>query len=244
MKMILAGGSGQVGTILTRAFKRDGHEVIIFSRKPLKTQARVVQWDGRTLGPWKQELEGADVVINLAGRSENCRYTEENRQEIMNSRVESTRVLGQAIARCSRPPRIWFQSSTATIYSHRFDAANDEITGMIGGSEGNVPDSWRFSIRVAKAWEKAVTEGGTYPQTRIALLRSAVVMSPDKGGIFDVLTDLVRVGLGGRAGNGKQFVSWIHEYDFVTAIYWLIEQETLSGPVNIASPNPYPTPSS
>jgi uncharacterized protein (TIGR01777 family) len=200
----------------------------------------VVSWDGRTLGLWAQELEGADVVINLAGRSVNCRYNVQNRQEMMQSRVDSTRVVGQAIAKASRPPRIWLQASTATIYAHRYDAPNDELTGIIGGSEPDVPDTWRFSISVAQAWERAVTDVGTLPHTRTVLLRSAMTMSPDQGGVFDVLSGLVRMGLGGRAGDGRQYVSWIHEADFVRAIYWLIEQESLSGPVNLAAPNPLP----
>ena len=229
-----------MGAILSRAFRHDGHDVILLSRHPRATQEREVSWDGRTLGLWTQELEGADVVINLAGRNVNCRYSIGNRQEIMQSRVNSTHAVGQAIAKASRPPRIWLQASTATIYAHRYDAPNDEFTGIIGGTEPNAPDTWRFSINVAQAWEKSVADAGTLPQTRTVLLRSAMTMSPDQGGVFDVLSGLVRVGLGGRAGNGRQYVSWIHETDFVRAVYWLIEQESLSGPVNLAAPHPLP----
>jgi uncharacterized protein (TIGR01777 family) len=240
MKVVLAGGSGQVGMILSRAFRHNGHDVVVLSRRPDAAHGKVVRWNARTLSSWTQELEGAEVVINLAGRSVNCRYNTQNRQEIMQSRVDSTRAVGEAIAKATHPPRVWLQASTATIYAHRYDAPNDEFTGIIGGSEPDVPDTWRFSISVAQAWERAVADTGTLPHTRTVLLRSAMTMSPDQGGVFDVLSGLVRMGLGGRAGDGRQYVSWIHEADFVRAVYWLIEQESLSGPVNLAAPNPLP----
>jgi uncharacterized protein (TIGR01777 family) len=185
------------------------------------------------------EIEGADVVINLAGRSVNCRYNARNRRDILESRVESTRVLGEAIARASRPPAVWLQMSTATIYAHRFDAANDEATGIVGGLEADTPDTWRFSIDVATAWERALDEAAT-PGTRKVKLRSAMMMSPDRGGVFDVLLRLVRLGLGGAAGEGRQYVSWIHDRDFVRAISWLIEHDDMEGAVNLAAPHPVP----
>jgi len=237
MKIILAGGSGQVGTLLARAFHRDRHEVVVFSRKPARVPWRSVSWDGHSFGPWTDELEGADVVINLAGRSVNCRYYAQNRREIMESRIASTQILGQAIARAKHPPRLWFQTSTATIYAHRFDAPNDETTGILGGNEPGVPETWRFSIEVAKAWEQAAH---TVSGTRLVLLRSAIVMSPDRGGAFDILSKLVRWGLGGRNGTGRQYVSWIHEIDFIRAVYWIIEHDSLKGPVNLSAPNPLP----
>ena len=166
-------------------------------------------WDGATLGTWEKEVDGCDVVINLAGRSVNCRYTPHNRREILESRLVPTRIVGQAIAQASRPPRVWLQSSTATIYAHRYDAANDEASGLIGGSEPNAPSTWRFSIDVARAWERAFNDAVT-PGTRKIAMRSAVTMSPDSGGIFDTLLGLVRRGLGGTAGDGRQFVSWVH----------------------------------
>jgi uncharacterized protein (TIGR01777 family) len=239
MRILIAGGSGQVGVLLARAFQADGHEVVVLSRSPATAPWRVVAWDARTLGSWTSELEGADVVINLAGRNVNCRYTPENRREIMESRVASTRVVGQALAHCHRPPPIWLQASTATIYAHRFNAPNDELTGVIGGNEVNAPASWRFSINVATMWEAAATET-VPPGTRLVLLRSAMIMSPDAGGIFATLLRLVRFGLGGPVDGGKQYVSWIHERDFVRAMYWLIEHAELSGPVNVAAPNPLP----
>ena len=239
MKIIIPGGSGQVGTILARAFHQAGHEIIILSRKPAAAPWRVVEWDAETPGNWTTELERADAVINMAGRSVNCRYNAENRRLIKESRVKSTRILGEAIARASHPPRVWLQSGTATIYAHRYDAPNDEATGILGGSEPNSPDTWRFSIDVATSWEQALNESTT-PYTRKVLLRSAMVMSPDHGGVFDTLLKLVRYGLGGKAGDGRQYVSWIHDQDFIRAVDWLIKQEELEGPVNLAAPNPVP----
>jgi hypothetical protein len=239
MKIVLPGGSGQVGTMLARAFRGDGHEVVVLSRSPSAGAWRTVAWDARTLGPWAAELEGADVVINLAGRSVNCRYNATNRRAILDSRVDSTRVLGEAIAGCARPPRVWLQSSTATIYAHRFDAPNDEATGIVGGDEPGAPDTWRFSIDVARAWERTLDEA-VVPGTRRVALRSAMVMSPDRGGIFDVLLGLVRRGLGGKSGDGRQYVSWIHHVDFVNAVRWIIDHDDFAGPVNLASPAPLP----
>jgi uncharacterized protein len=239
MKIVIPGGTGQVGTLLARAFSADGHDVVILSRGGGKSPGRVVLWDAATIAPWAEEIDGADVVINLAGHNVNCRYSAKNRRLIKESRVNSTRVVGQAIAGAARPPRVWLQASTATIYAHSYDRANDEATGILGGDEPNAPDSWRFSIDVAKAWEQAASEMKTL-RTRLVLLRSAMTMSPDPGGIFDVLLRLVRFGLGGTAGDGRQYVAWIHERDFIRAVSWLIEHEQLAGPVNIAAPNPVP----
>jgi uncharacterized protein (TIGR01777 family) len=199
----------------------------------------MIKWDGETIGKWAEEFEGADAIINLAGQSVNCRYTPENRKLITDSRLKSTKVVGQAIVQAWTPPRVWLQASTATIYSHRYDAPNDEETGIIGGAETNVPDAWRFSIDVATSWERALKESPT-PNTRRVAMRSAIVMHPDAGSPFDIILRLVKLGLGGAAGDGKQFMSWIHETDFVRAVLWLIEHEELEGPVNLASPNPLP----
>ena len=239
MKIVIPGGSGQVGTILSRAFHAAGHEVVVLSRSPHVRAWRVVQWDGATLGNWHREIDGCDVVINLAGRSVNCRYHSRNREEILQSRLSSTRAVGQAIAQAARPPRVWLQASTATIYAHRYDAANDERTGILGGNEANAPSAWVFSIEVARAWERAVHEAVT-DGTRKVVLRSAMTMSPDRGGVFDTLLRLARFGLGGPAGDGRQFVSWIHYEDFVKAVRWLIDHDEVSGFVNVAAPSPIP----
>lgn len=239
MKIVIAGGSGQIGRILARAFTADAHEVVVLSRGNQESKWRTVKWDAETLGDWVNEVDNSDIVINLAGKSVNCRYNSENRKEIIESRVKSTKILGAAIEKSLKPPKVWLQSSTATIYAHRYDQPNDEITGIIGGNEPNALATWNFSIEVAKKWEQAANECVT-PQTRKVLTRSAMVMSPDKDGVFDVLLSLVRKGLGGTSGDGRQYVSWIHEEDFVRAVYWLIEREDLSGAINIASPNPLP----
>lgn len=239
MKVIVAGGTGQVGTLLVRRMVARGDEVVVLTRKPGASPWRQVAWDGASLGPWTSELDGADVVVNLAGRSVNCRYTQKNLDEMMRSRVDSTRVVGRAIAMAPRPPRAWLQMSTATIYAHRLDAANDEIAGIIGGSEPGVPDYWAFSVAIAKAWEVAQSESAT-PGTRQVQLRAAMVMSPDEGGIFDVLATLAKRGLGGAVGGGEQYVSWIHEADFCAATELLIGRDDLSGAFNLAAPGPLP----
>jgi len=239
VKIVIPGGSGHVGTLLARALASRGDDVVVLSREPRSAPWRVARWDGRTVGEWSEEIDGADVVINLAGRSVNCRYTPAHRAEIMDSRVESTRAVGTAIANSRTPPRVWLQASTATIYAHRYDAPNDEASGVIGGSEPNVPDTWRFSIDVARAWEAALDEANV-PGTRKVALRSAIIMSPEDGGAFATLMELVGRGLGGRAGDGLQYVSWIHDSDFVRAVLWIIAHDGLAGVVNVSSPNPLP----
>jgi len=179
MKVVIPGGSGQVGTILARAFQRDGREVVVLSRTARKASWGVVTWDATTTGLWVKEIDGADVVINLAGRSVNCRYTPQNRETIKESRVRSTQIVGKAIAAAKRPPRVWLQASTATIYAHRYDAPNDEATGILGGGEPDVPATWRFSIDVASAWERELDDA-IVPHTRKVKLRSAVTLSPDR----------------------------------------------------------------
>jgi Predicted nucleoside-diphosphate sugar epimerase len=247
MKLILAGATGQIGRMLLRdlAGERDAsHELIMLTRAtkslPAETRlpgVRVITWDARSLGPWADEIDGADAVINLAGRSVNCRYTKTNLAEMLSSRVESTRVIGEAIARAKQPPRVWLQMSTATIYAHRFDAPNDDMTGILGGSEPDAPRYWDKSIEIARAWEETLFASPT-PRTRKVALRAAMVMSPDRSGVFDTLARLAQRGLGGAHGSGRQYVSWIHEYDFVAAIRFLLAHEELSGPVNLSSPEP------
>jgi uncharacterized protein len=242
MKIVIPGGTGHIGRFLSRALAEGGHEVVVLSRQDnpdTPPGVRTISWDGRTSGQWAAEVDGCAAVINLAGRSVNCRYTPANLRAMMDSRVESARVVGQAIEGASAPPRVWLQMSTATIYAHRFDAPNDEATGILGGEEADVPSYWAFSVDIAKAWEKAQQEALT-PHTRKVALRTSIVMSPDRGGAFDMLLRMVRLGLGGPVAGGKQFVSWIHDEDMVRAVEFLLDCEDLTGPVNLAAPNPLP----
>ncbi|GAA5040141.1 DUF1731 domain-containing protein [Streptomyces siamensis] len=237
MKVVIPGGTGQVGTVLRRALSAAGHEVVVLTRRP--TRRGEVPWDGRTLGPWADVIDGSDLVVNLAGRSVSCRYTAPNLRAMMDSRVESARVVGEAIAAAAVPPRVWMQMSTATIYAHRFDAAHDERHGVLGGAEPGVPGYWAYSVDIAKAWEREQERAET-PGTRKVALRSAMVMSPDPGGVFDVLLRLARLGLGGPVAGGAQYVSWIHDRDFVRAVEFLADREDIAGPVNLAAPAPLP----
>lgn len=241
MKTIIAGGRGHVGAVLLRAFAAKGIETVVLSRstRPIKNATRVVEWDGETLGDWQHEIDGADVVINLAGRSVDCRYHARNLADMLESRLRSTSVIGEAITAARKPPTVWLQAGTATIYAHRYDAANDETAGIIGGNEPGSPPKWNASVGIARAWEVALERAET-PHTRKVMMRSAMVMSADKGSVFDVLATLARRGLGGTIGDGKQFVSWVHEDDFVKAVGWLIKHDEFEGAVNIAAPEPLP----
>jgi uncharacterized protein (TIGR01777 family) len=238
-KVVIAGGSGLLGTLLARRFHQGGVEVVVLSRHPTLAPWRVIEWDGRSLGAWAGEISGADAVINLAGRNVNCRYGDSNREEILRSRLDSTRIIRKAIAIAANPPRVWLQMSTATIYAHRTDAANDEFTGIIGGDEPDVPASWRFSTDVAKQWEAEVNSAAL-PRTRRVILRTAIVMAPQRNGTFALLRRLVRLGMGGRAAGGRQFMSWIHHLDFVRAVDYLIGRDDIRGIVNVAAPKPLP----
>jgi hypothetical protein len=180
-----------------------------------------------------------DVVINLTGRSVNCRYNAGNRRQILESRLRSTEVLGEAIRGLAHPPKVWMNASTATIYRHSFDRAMDEASGEIGGREAGAPASWRFSIDVAARWEASFF-GVVTPRTRKVALRGGMVMGPDPSGIFGQLLRLVHLGLGGAAGRGKQYMSWIHDRDFARAVDYLIEHEEIDGVVNVTAPTPLP----
>jgi uncharacterized protein (TIGR01777 family) len=238
-RIVLAGGSGHVGRMLAARFHRQGDKVTVIARHAHSGSWQTLLWDGRSLGEWTEVIDGADVVINLAGRSVNCRYNKANRREIMESRIEPTRMIGKAIGQSGRPPALWMNASTATIYRHALDRPMDEATGELGGSEADAPSTWKFSIDVATSWENAFNEIAT-PSTRKIALRSSMIMSPDRDGIFDTLRKLVSLGLGGKAGSGRQYISWIHEDDFFNAIDFLITRPDLDGPVNVCSPNPLP----
>jgi uncharacterized protein (TIGR01777 family) len=224
-----------VGQFLGPWLRNAGHEVVVLTRSPKTDTApiRQVEWDGKTIGPWARELDSAQAVINLAGRSVNCRYHVRNRRLMMDSRLDSTRILGEAIARCQNSPRVWLNASTATIYKHTFGPAWNE-DGEIG-STAEAKDE--FSIEIATAWEREFAKANT-PATRKVALRSAMVLGHGSNSVFPVMRRLVRLGLGGKLASGKQFVSWIHEIDFCRAIDWLLAQEEFNGVVNLAAPNP------
>ena len=234
-KIILAGGSGFLGQALAAHFIREGHAVTVLTRSPGAPTSGVHEmfWDGCTLGGWRRELEGAAAVINLTGRSVNCRYHELNRSMIMESRIRPTRIIGEAIAKCQTPPAVWLNTSTATIYQHTYGPAWDENGNICGIPEARD----EFSVKVAMNWESALNEVQT-PATRKVALRAAMVLGRDQNSIFPMLCRLAQFGLGGKMGDGRQFVSWIHQLDFCRAVEWLISRDDLSGPVNICSPDP------
>ena len=234
-RILIAGGSGFLGGVLAEHFATRGTEVSILTRKatPKTGSVRHVAWDGATLGEWTQELENAHALINLAGVSVNCRYHARNRRLLIDSRLNSTRVLGEAIARCTHPPPVWLNSSTATIYKHTFGPAWDEA-GEIGGCAAAKD---LFSVHVATEWERVFNEART-PRTRKVALRSAMVLGHAKNSVLPNMLRMGRLGLGGRMAGGRQFVSWIHQDDFCRAVEWTLDHEDLSGAVNLAAPNP------
>lgn len=236
--IILAGGSGFLGNELAKYFSVLGWQVVILTRSPKSRTDGVkeVVWDAKSLGDWVRELDGATAVVNLTGRSVDCRYTAKNRREIMESRVNSTRVVGEAIAQCKNPPRVWLNSSTATVYQHTFGKPHDESSREMD-SATDAKDA--FSVEVAQAWEKALDEAKT-PNTRKVALRTSMVLGLGRNSVFPVLRRLTKLGLGGRQGSGKQFVSWIHVEDFSRAIEWIIAHDELHRSINQCAPNPLP----
>lgn len=236
-KIILAGGSGFLGGALAKHFLALAADVVILTRSPKARPdaAREVAWDARTVGDWARELEDADAVINLTGKSVDCRYTAANRREIIASRVESTRAVGAAIAQCAQPPRAWLNASSATLYRHTFDTPMDE-----NAPQGATPEAKDgFSIEVIRQWEQALNEATT-PHTRKVALRTTMILGNAPNSVFPVLRRLTRFGLGGRMGSGRQYVSWMHQTDFCRAVEWILAHEDISGPVNFAAPNPLP----
>ena len=244
LRIVLPGGSGQVGRMLARFFQERGHHVTVITRGPYTAPWQTVHWDGLTLGPWVETLEGADVCIHLSGRSVNCRATARNRRELYDSRIGPTRLLHQAFACLVNPPRLWMNASTATIYRHSLDKAMDEATGEIGGNElisprRRAPEKWNWTVELVKDWESAFF-GAATPRTRKIALRTALVFSPAPGSVFATLSHLVRAGLGGTQGNGHQLVSWMHESDYARALEFLMNHEDIDGPVNLSAPHPLP----
>lgn len=232
--VLIFGGSGHIGAAMRRHLDPERYRIKNITRRPRTPED--VAWDGKTKGEWTKLLETSDVVVNLAGRRVHCRYNAENLQEMMDSRIDSTRVLGEAIAECQNPPAVWLQSSTATLYAHTFGPPNDDVSGVIGGNEPGLPDVWRYSLKIARNWEEELDRAST-PHTRKVAMRMAVMMGTDRDSAFDIFSRLTRVGLGGQLSSGRQFVSWIHERDLVRGMQFLIESD-LAGPVNLAAPNP------
>lgn len=225
--MIIAAGTGFLGNVLTDHFKNE-YEIVVLTRGKAQTtnNIRYVNWDAKTITGWETVLEGADVLINLAGKSVDCRYTEANKSEIMASRVDSTVILDKAVQQCTNPPKHWLNSSTATIYRHSVDKQMDEATGEIGHD---------FSMNVAKVWEKAFFRNEVTGTIKTAL-RTSIVLGQN-GGAFIPLKKLAQFGLGRRQGSGWQFVSWIHEKDFARAVEFIINKQ-MEGAVNVVSPTP------
>jgi len=239
--IVIPGGSGFLGRTLAKWFSKQGDQVIILSRTDQAIEnARVVLWDAKSLGPWTKELEASDLIINLTGRSVNCRYNNENQAQMINSRVDSTLVLGKAIAQCNTPPPVWMNSSTATIYRHRYDAPNDEFNGLYG-SEKEAKDA--FSLEVAHAWEDAFQQAykdNNLRNTRGIILRSAMIFGNEPGGVYETLRKLTKLHLGGMMGHGRQYVSWMHATDFCRSLDWLYDNKNAEGIYNLCSPKPVP----
>ncbi len=231
-RLVIPGGSGFLGLELARFFSEKGWEVSILSRNKKADQGAIkfFQWDGKTLGDWVKQIDGADVVVNMAGRTVNCRYNEKNKKQILDSRIDSTRVLGQAIANAAKPPSVWINSSSATIYEDTRGElpANDEYKGKIGTD---------FSMNICKAWEKEF-KAAELPNVRKIALRTAIVIGKEKGGALEYLINLTKLWLGGTQGSGEQFVSWVHLRDFARVVAFLIEKEHIAGVVNCAAPHP------
>jgi uncharacterized protein len=249
LRVVIPGGSGQVGRLLAGYLQERGHCVTVLTRAPFTAPWQTVHWDGLTLGPWVETLEGADVCIHLSGKSVNCRATARNRRALHDSRIGPTLLLHCAFAELKDPPRLWMNASTATIYRHSLDRPMDE-SGEIGGNEPigghelpgakrRAPEKWNWTVQLVKDWEAAFF-GAETPGTRKVALRTSLVFSPALGNVFTVLSRLARIGLGGTQGNGRQMVSWMHEVDFARAVEFLIEHVEMEGPVNLAAPHPLP----
>lgn len=228
-KLVIAGGSGFLGQELITYFKAAYDRIVVLTRSADRDEGNVVyrNWDARTPGNWCADLEGATAVINLCGKSVDCRYTGKNKAEILASRVDSTRVIGEAISRTVKPPQLWINGASATIYQHSQETPMTENCGIIGSG---------FSVEICKAWEKTFQES-TLPLTRKINLRISMVLG-NTGGVIPVLKDLVKKRLGGTMGKGTQQVSWIHIGDFCQSIAWMIENKNAKGIYNIVSPQP------
>lgn len=229
MKIIVAGGTGYLGNLLTNHFIKDKkNSIYILSRKHIinKVNITYLKWDGKTAGYWTKFLEGADVVINLVGKSVNCRYTKTNKAKIYNSRIDSTSLLCKVVQELKYPPKLFIQSSSATIYRHSEDKFMTEKLGEIGED---------FSMDVCKKWESTFN-AYQFKNTQKIITRTSIVIG-ENGGAFPIIKRLTKFGFGGKQGSGKQFISFITEDDFVNAIQFLIQQNE-SGIYNLCVPNP------
>ena len=225
MNITIAGGTGFLGKSLYSYFSKMGHRVHILTRKPKKSNE--VFWDGKFSEDWLYQIKETDVLINLCGKSVDCRYNEQNKREIIESRINPTLALHEAIDSGEMKPTVWLNASSATIYIHAETRLMDEENGVIGDD---------FSMNVCKAWESAFFSKN-YPDTRQVALRTSIVLGQN-GGAFQKLKPLIRLGLGGHQGRGNQKMSWLHIDDFCRAVDFIIENEELSGPINLSSPNP------
>lgn len=225
MKIIIAAGTGFLGKNLEKYFTEKGNEVYIVTRSPKRNNE--MYWNAKTLGEWKNILENADILINLAGKSVDCRYTEKNKKEIYSSRIDSTKVLQQAIDDCRNKPKVWLNASSATIYVHSETQLNTEENGIIGDD---------FSMNICKSWEKEFFKAKTENLRKVAL-RTSIVLG-NNGGAFPKLKMITKFGLGGKQGRGNQNVSWIHIEDFCRIVEYIIDHENISGAVNVTAPNP------
>ncbi|WP_103071032.1 TIGR01777 family oxidoreductase [Aquimarina sediminis] len=228
-KIVIAAGTGFLGKILINHFAPKANTIIVLTRGENRTENNIqfVHWDAKTLGNWTKELNGADALINMAGKSVDCRYTKKNKKLILDSRIQSTAILGKAIKICQNPPKIWINSSTATIYRHSLHKKMDEQEGEIGSG---------FSVNVATSWENTFFSQQT-PATRKIALRTSIVLG-QKGGAFPPILNLVKIGFGGKQGNGNQKISWIHEIDFARSIEFIMHTPHIKGVINIVSPQP------
>lgn len=228
-KIVLAGGNGYLGKVLANYYKDKAKEVVIIGRheEGIEQNIRTVIWDGKTRGKWASELVNADMLINLCGKNVNCRYNDKNKEEIYASRLLPTELLGEVIHDLSEPPKLWINITSATIYRHAEDRAQDEENGDIGTG---------FSVDVCKQWEAAFNKFET-PKTRKVALRMGIVLGRSDS-VFPRLLNLVRLGMGGMQGDGQQYVSWVHEHDAARTTEWLLEHEELGGVVNCTAPNP------
>ncbi|ALR30759.1 epimerase [Chryseobacterium sp. IHB B 17019] len=225
MKIIIAAGTGFLGQNLEKYFTKKGNEVYILTRNP-KSRNEIF-WNAKTLGEWKDLLENADVLINLTGKSVDCRYIEKNKKEIYSSRIESTKVLQQAVDNCINKPKVWLNASSATIYVHSEIHLNTEENGIIGDD---------FSMNICKSWEKEFFTIKNENVRKVAL-RTSIVLG-NNGGAFPKLKLITILGLGGKQGRGNQNVSWIHIDDFCKAVEYIINHENIVGAINITAPNP------